>query len=841
MGRKKKNMSTSSRVTMSLVDSSFKIRTSTASLTQIRQERLLREARQRQETRELVAEAQLEAGPDFAEPMDFGDQTFDDDDTDYDNEVDPGGPLVSEFLKTCAQQRGPVIYRRHDIRSRTQRQQRAHAAWQEQLPALVDNYLAWKHSCLQEDHGGPAPHSIFHVTAVSISEYTPSIAIQQHMDEPANSSLLRIGLLGCSPLQPTVAIRLECLELYHQIRRYQSSFSIQAFTKVLCTLHNVTYFQQLRDQFSIAFDIYLNILRWTTRIGRCLVHVRAVHLSYYFIPHADVEHFKDDVHNRSAPQTTVSCTENWTAAKAVEENKVMVFDQMGIFLVACRHGFIECVTEMARSGELAKYGLAAVNKVLDVCGNDQAIGHDIACSSRKTIATSSIGPKAKELRLQLVVNAFHGFSHNRRCQLENHPLYLTGLGIEDLETCERIFASSNSTAPLIRHASHFHWVQFLDLHFDKWGTDKYLELSMNQPCKQYTVELEEFKQRKELADADFVKWRDEEFEYLGQVATEPTADAIAVAYVERLKKLKLAEAMYGSVTSVPFLSYTPTNFTHTSGLNAASRHHSKAFEGNYAAALRRYELQLNVVADFEHRHDIQQRWTPECPEYVMALKYFHEHRFVHAVEELEGLVVQRLFELSKANLAGTGYKMRKYISKAITRRSAAIRSALEKYNALAPIQHPPRPVLDYSEVIGYASLGEFSLLKYSRYDVLAKPWTVPENWEMAAKYFKVTRAHEEILRLNVEIRRLAHWINHDDSKILSAISSLVTNGSDPLLVAELKDVYAKHHRINNIHRQRLHKIYQLPRFTGEPPPQAAGEVGREDGSCLDDAPGDVDD
>lgn len=112
--------------------------------------------------------------------------------------------------------------------------------------------------------------------------------------------------------------------------------------------------------------------------------------------------------------------------------------------------------------------------------------------------------------------------------------------------------------------------------------------------------------------------------------------------------------MYGSVTSVPFLSYTPTNFTHTSGLNAASRHHSKAFEGNYAAALRRYELQLNVVADFEHRHDIQQRWTPECPEYVMALKYFHEHRFVHAVEELEGLVVQRLFELSKANLAGTG-------------------------------------------------------------------------------------------------------------------------------------------------------------------------------------------
>ncbi|KAG1727101.1 hypothetical protein EDD22DRAFT_737794, partial [Suillus occidentalis] len=136
----------------------------------------------------------------------------------------------------------------------------------------------------------------------------------------------------------------------------------------------------------------------------------------------------------------------------VDDNKITVFDQMGIFLVACRHGIIECVTEMKHSGELAKYGLAAVNRLLGVCGADQAIGHNIACSSRKTIATSSIGAKAAELNLQVVVNAFHGFSHDHRCQLRNHPLYLNGLGLEDLETCERIFTSSNSAAVLIRHA-----------------------------------------------------------------------------------------------------------------------------------------------------------------------------------------------------------------------------------------------------------------------------------------------------------------------------------------------------------------------------------------------------
>lgn len=52
---------------------------------------------------ELIVKAQLEADPDFSGSMDFGDQMFDDDDIDYNNEVDPSGPLIFEFLKTCTQ------------------------------------------------------------------------------------------------------------------------------------------------------------------------------------------------------------------------------------------------------------------------------------------------------------------------------------------------------------------------------------------------------------------------------------------------------------------------------------------------------------------------------------------------------------------------------------------------------------------------------------------------------------------------------------------------------------------------------------------------------------------
>ncbi|KAG2130053.1 hypothetical protein BD769DRAFT_1306830, partial [Suillus cothurnatus] len=89
-----------------------------------------------------------------------------------------------------------------------------------------------------------------------------AITIQQCPNESANTALLHMGLLGCFPLQPTIAIHIKCLKLYYQIQYHQSSFSIQAITKVLCMLHNVRVVGcYLCNQFSDAFDIYLQILQ----------------------------------------------------------------------------------------------------------------------------------------------------------------------------------------------------------------------------------------------------------------------------------------------------------------------------------------------------------------------------------------------------------------------------------------------------------------------------------------------------------------------------------------------------------------------------------------------------
>lgn len=156
--------------------------------------------------------------------------------------------------------------------------------------------------------------------------------------------------------------------------------------------------------------------------------------------------------------------------------------------------------------------------------------------------------------------------------------------------------------------------------------------------------------------------------------------------------------------------------------------------------------------------------------------------------------------------------MRKHISKAITRRSAAIRTALATYNALAPRQKPPRPTLQFSEVASYAYLSDFELLKHSRYDIIQKPWTSAVKREVAIKYFKLLRAQEEIHRLNTEIPRLAEWIDHKDNELFDASKKL--EESRPDLAREIYTCFTRRQRVNDVHRARLAAICALDGYSG---------------------------
>ena len=150
--------------------------------------------------------------------------------------------------------------KRKDARTRAARNHNINEAWQRQIPALVRAYLEWKHRDRRDGDdmmysSTPQCHT-FEVTVVGIGntsiklyreradillgKYTASQIVVQQQDEDANVALAQIGCLGGTPTYPGVAITFDCLELYHQIRRRQSSFSTQAMAKVLCALSNVS-------------------------------------------------------------------------------------------------------------------------------------------------------------------------------------------------------------------------------------------------------------------------------------------------------------------------------------------------------------------------------------------------------------------------------------------------------------------------------------------------------------------------------------------------------------------------------------------------------------------------
>ncbi|KAJ7862665.1 hypothetical protein B0H14DRAFT_2164267, partial [Mycena olivaceomarginata] len=78
---------------------------------------------------------------------------------------------------------------------------------------------------------------------------------------------------------------------------------------------------------------------------------------------------------------------------------------------------------------------------------------------------------------------------------------------------------------------------------------------------------------------------------------------------------------------------------------------------------------LAAVQDLELRLGIAERWEPDGAEWATTALMVANHRYQRALNELEGLIVARMFELSKVHMADTGYKLRKHIAKALQARS----------------------------------------------------------------------------------------------------------------------------------------------------------------------------
>lgn len=74
---------------------------------------------------------------------------------------------------------------------------------------------------------------------LTVPQAREQIIVIQQPEQSVNQALIQIGFLGTSPVEPTIAIELEVLELYYRLRRRFSRYGILPFVRALCDLQKV--------------------------------------------------------------------------------------------------------------------------------------------------------------------------------------------------------------------------------------------------------------------------------------------------------------------------------------------------------------------------------------------------------------------------------------------------------------------------------------------------------------------------------------------------------------------------------------------------------------------------
>ncbi|KAI0366036.1 hypothetical protein BV20DRAFT_1056040 [Pilatotrama ljubarskyi] len=831
--------------------------------------------------------------------------------------------------------------KRHDGRTRRDRTTSRNAQWASQIPQLINGYLAWKHQGSPDDAECHRPNSqdaepplsrtsspssvapwsllVFKVNTSSVRSFTPANA-----SELPNVTLARYGSLGVAPLLPSIAISFQVLEAYRQLHGACPRLSVQAFCRVLCGLHQVLFRTIFAEQFSIAFDVYLDILHGVdSRVDVLLSHDtpewhmlnacapclyrledeppleydllvavngnsslkliddafrgsqqrpdhRTARTDLIILPE-EVDRFKDDVASANkqsdqpsggprtpfdvfpfprpvsgpatlgdeqddtvidsketaaaAAATVVEepsesqsvCAERWRNAGPEARKKMFaLFAITGIFVCVCRHGHVLVMCDMVRSGELMKYGIVIVDKLVTVYGPQMKIklGYDIGCEFNKSLKSSSVGPHATNV--SMVVPAFHGHSHNRACQVQWHPMYMSGVGKEDFEGCERFFSASNGLAPGTRLSTPFHRHQAIEGRVTFWAADKHAEsgkfIFHNYRQALRAIEdgvkkLEIYERDLKTTAEDYERYYREECEYLRGLKSEPPEVSLKFEYVQALQELEQAgiadRAIVEKYKSRDILLLT----------EQITKRQYNRIEKQYVNAQTAFIQAEEKVRRLEDVLDLDARWLPTSAEYKAVSAEVSLREYRSALDNLERLVVQRMFELKKLGMNGLGYKLREKIGQALKTRAEAIRNALAAYNKRAAALSLPRSQLNWTQIMNMVSVGEFDLLRDARQDIRSKPWAQASHREAMNVYFDIKRCREEISRLNVEIARLFSSMVDDHVDLTRAADRV--RQSDPTLVTELEARRVYLNIINSRIVSWLQKASRLAGFSGK--------------------------
>ncbi|KAF9060672.1 hypothetical protein BDP27DRAFT_1429783 [Rhodocollybia butyracea] len=761
-----------------------------------------------------------------------------------------------------------------DFRTRRDRTQTSNEHWAPQLDGMVHAYMDF---CLREKSGGQeeeeagAASIMIEVIDIFGTEFKH---IPSSHDKWQSESLVRSGIIPTAPLVHNKGVTIRTVNLYHKLFVRCPRLGVQSFAKSLCDLEEMAFRPYLSTELYTAFDVYLSILREVRkrtklslgRSGREWRLLNACPSCQYRLKEDNkqdvrmlmamdgndslkrVEHKEDVLQEREdagedlpeaskeridrrtageeffvsraetskwdegnwgslqlpqgddvSPTDTFwgdsGCEEKWQnmdEKKTAKESSK--FFENGWFVLLCCHMVMMLACDMVKSGELYQYPLVLLAIYLSAEKEERernwegppegklGNAYDIHCSSRSIFGAA----------------------------LSRRWLNGQGVGIEDGEVCERYFSISNGLAAITRHQSAFHrrqaiseFVYYQDLQTYS-NISKFIYGNYKQALSitRRTNALRHSMLKAGITSPKvFFEWLAEEGEYLQSLSRTPPKETLECEYYLKLEALQACQDHLHKAQKA-WLSFAPGIRDQTNTLETKRRN--------------KEENKRKLLADvhcLEEVLEVRERWLEGSEKWEEAKKAAKETTYRKALDKLEGLLVARVFEMSRLNVAGTGYKLRKHIANAMKICSKSISAAIIAYNDAATSLTPPRPTLKCEEALEFIYLSEFDILRNAREDVRERPWATPGNRLIMTEFFKLIRAEEEIGRLHLEIQRLITHMFDEEELILDKAEAVELE--DPGLALQLRSYWNERGKFNELHRRHLFAIKKLPGFQPE--------------------------
>ncbi|PCH37074.1 hypothetical protein WOLCODRAFT_83656, partial [Wolfiporia cocos MD-104 SS10] len=170
------------------------------------------------------------------------------------------------------------------------------------------------------------------------------------------------------------------------------------------------------------------------------------------------------------------------------------------------------------------------------------------------------------------------------------------------------------------------------------------------------------------------------------------------------------------------------------------------------------------------------------------------------LDNLQRLVIQRLFELHRMSISQTGNMIESHSN------------TIKIYNQAALKLDPPKPTVDWERVSHYNFLEEAHLLRDTHNSVIDKPWTRPAIRKTMKQARWIECTQEEIKCCNIEARCLHTSICDEEAHFSGVLARLKSEQSR--VYGAVAEYCERHRNINARHLDQLGKLYKLKGFTG---------------------------